>query len=66
MSASYRLEPHEQRRKLALVILEHGDRLTRKSGSFLGQIVADASPLSEKQIDWLASLAERAGFELEV
>ncbi len=35
--------------------------VTRKAGSFLGQLVVDAAPLTEKQADWLATLLERAG-----
>lgn len=35
--------------------------ITRKAGSFLGQLVVDATPLTEKQADWLATLLERAG-----
>lgn len=35
--------------------------MTRKAGSFLGQLVVDATPLTEKQADWLATLLERAG-----
>lgn len=35
--------------------------LTRRSGQFLGQLVADdAMPLSEAQAEWLCKLAERA------
>ncbi len=35
--------------------------MTRKAGSFLGQLVVDATPMTEKQADWLATLLDRAG-----
>lgn len=50
-----------ERRALALQVLTVGEKLTRKSGSFLGQCVVDDHPLSDKQIDWFTTLAERAG-----
>ena len=46
---------------LALAILAHGEGLNRRSGQFLGQLVGDPYPLTEKQHAWLAKLAERAG-----
>ena len=54
-------EPFEYHRDAALALLNSGKRLTPKAGSFLGKIVVDASPLSEKQVTWLAQLLERAG-----
>lgn len=36
-------------------------KLTRKSGSFVGQCVADPSPLSEKQLSWMETMLDRAG-----
>jgi len=51
----------EQRRVLALAILNKGERLTRRSGSFLGQLVVDPTPMSEAQSDWFSVLVERAG-----
>jgi hypothetical protein len=59
MSPSY-----EQRRELSLEILRRGVRLTRKSGSFLGQLVADPQPMSEAQQEWFGQLCERAGLEV--
>lgn len=50
----------EKRREMALAILTHSERLTRKSGSFLGQLVVDPSPMTTKQVDWFEQLAERA------
>jgi len=44
---------------LALLNLDH--RFSRKAGQFLGQLVVDASPLSEAQASWLAKLLNRAG-----
>jgi len=55
----------EQRRIFALQILTRGERLTRKSGSFLGQLICDPNPMSPAQEDWFANLAERAGIVLE-
>ena len=47
---------------LALLNAEPAEvRLTRKAGSFLGQCVAQPSPLTQKQAEWLATLLERAG-----
>ena len=41
-------------------------RLTRRSGQFLGQVVADSTmPLSDAQSKWLDQLAERAGLEVQ-
>lgn len=51
----------ERRRELALQILGRGERLTRGSGSFLGQLICDPTPMSEKQAEWFEQLAERAG-----
>lgn len=51
----------EKRRELALEILKRGVRLTRKSGSFLGQLVADPQPMTPAQVEWFEQLAERAG-----
>jgi hypothetical protein len=51
---------HNQR-DAALALLNAGGRLTRKAGSFLGQIAVDPTPLSAAQADWLATLLARAG-----
>lgn len=50
-----------QRREIALAILTRGEGLTRKAGSFCGHCVVDDTPLSDKQLDWFLTLAERAG-----
>ena len=55
-----------RRRSLALRILTSDERLTRKAGSFLGQLCVDPSPLTAKQIEWLETLGERAGLAMEV
>jgi hypothetical protein len=54
-------EPFQTHRDAALALLNLGERLTRKAGSFLGQCVVDPAPLSLAQMDWLATLLERAG-----
>lgn len=51
----------EQRRALALALLNKSEGLNRRSGQFLGQVAVCAEPLSEKQFDWLEGLAKRAG-----
>ena len=48
-------------RTAALALLNNGGRLSRKAGSFLGQLVADPAPLSEAQSNWLATLLDRSG-----
>ena len=55
----------ERRRDLALRILVQGERLTRRSGSFLGQLICDPAPMSDKQAEWFGQLAERAGLTTE-
>lgn len=51
----------ERRSELALAILAKGDRLTRKAGSFLGQLIVDPTPMTTAQKDWFTVLTERAG-----
>lgn len=48
-------------RDAALALLSGGHSLTRRAGSFLGQCVVDATPLSTAQAAWLSTLLERAG-----
>lgn len=55
----------EQRRVAALAILTKSERLTRKAGSFLGQLVADPTPMSPAQMEWFVTLAERGGVPVE-
>ena len=51
-------------RDAALALLNGDGRLTRKAGSFLGQVVADPVPLTKPQFDWIQVLLERAGLPL--
>ena len=53
-------QPFVHHRAAALALLNSGMVLTRKAGSFLGQLVADATPMTAAQRDWLAKLLERA------
>jgi hypothetical protein len=48
-------------RDAALALLTSEARLTRKAGSFLGQLCADPTPLSIAQNEWIATLLDRAG-----
>ena len=52
--------PFTTHRCAALALLNSGVPLTRKAGAFLGQCVADTSPLTPAQADWLTKLLERA------
>lgn len=54
-------KPFPQHRAAALALLNCDSRLTRKAGSFLGQICVDETPLSEAQRGWLEALLDRAG-----
>ena len=57
-------EPYTRHADAAFSILQayraSSTRLTRKAGSFLGELIVDDAPLSEKQSAWLATLLERA------
>lgn len=46
-------------REAALELLSGGHCLSRKAGSFLGQLAVDPSPMSEAQAAWLSKLLER-------
>lgn len=48
-------------RDAALALLTKGERLTRKAGSFLGQLATDDTPMTDKQSEWLGTLLERSG-----
>ncbi len=52
-------------RRAALAVINSDIRLNRRSGAFLGQVIAEPMPLSPKQLDWFEKLAERAGVDLE-
>ena len=53
--------PYANPAAAALALLIKNERLTRRSGSFLGQLIADPAPMSPAQRDWLATLLARAG-----
>ncbi len=55
------MTPFPSQRDAALDLLSKGERLTRKAGSFLGQLAVDPTPMSPAQRDWLATLLSRAG-----
>jgi hypothetical protein len=63
MNAHSRVQPgaFDNQRDAALALLNQGGRLTRKAGSFLGQLAVDSAPMSEAQESWLATLLDRAG-----
>jgi hypothetical protein len=54
-------QPFTSQREAALALLNSGCRLSRKAGQFLGQLVADATPMSELQLSWISKLLNRAG-----
>lgn len=53
--------PFTNHRDAALALLNGGGRLTRKAGSFLGQLCVDPMPMTDAQQDWLETLLDRAG-----
>ena len=53
-------QPFTYHRAAALALLNSGMTMTRKAGSFLGQLVADAAPLTTAQRNWLGKLLDRA------
>jgi hypothetical protein len=53
-------KPFPDHRAAALALLTGDNCLTRKAGSFLGQLAVDPSPLTQAQSDWLAKLLDRA------
>lgn len=54
------MTPFTTQRAAALDLLSKGEQLTRKAGSFLGQLAVDPTPMSPAQRDWLATLLARA------
>ena len=62
IEADYAARPFANPRAAALALLNSGGIFTRKAGSFLGQLVVDPTPLSDKQADWLNTLLARGGF----
>jgi len=53
-------QPFTHHRAAALALLNSGMTMTRKAGSFLGQLAVDATPVTDAQRDWLGKLLERA------
>ncbi|MEO9469212.1 hypothetical protein [Parasphingorhabdus sp.] len=53
-------EPLHTQRDAAIALLTDGGKLTRKAGSFLGQLVAAETPMTERQSNWLNKLLEKA------
>lgn len=51
---------YDNHRAAALALLTGDSRLSRKAGSFLGQLAVDQSPLTPAQASWLALLLKRA------
>jgi hypothetical protein len=49
----------QNHRQAALELLSGCHQLSRKAGSFLGQLAVDPSPMSEAQAAWLSKLLER-------
>lgn len=52
--------PFETQRDAALALLTGGSKLSRKAGSFLGQLTVDPTPMTGPQCEWLATLLDRA------
>jgi hypothetical protein len=53
--------PFPNPRQAALALLNGEQKLSCKTGQFLGQLAVDPSPLSEAQANWLAKLLNKAG-----
>ena len=52
--------PFTTQRAAALALLNSDARLTRKAGSFCGQLAVDPTPMSSAQREWLDTLLDRA------
>ena len=56
---------HQSQQAAAMALLMHCQNgeihLTRKAGSFLGQLEADPTPMTEAQASWLDKLLMNAG-----
>lgn len=52
------------RRGAAIQILTTSEKLTRKAGSFLGQLIVDPTPMTPAQAEWFTKLAARAGVSI--
>ena len=54
-------DPFTSQRAAALALLNSDARLSRKAGSFAGQLCVDPTPMSPAQQSWLKTLLEKAG-----
>lgn len=54
-------EAFDNHRDAALALLNSQARLSRRAGSFLGQLTVDPTPMTPAQESWIAGLLERAG-----
>lgn len=54
------MTPFKTQRDAALALLNSDAKLSRKTGSFAGQLCADDTPMTPRQIEWLAGLLIRA------
>ncbi len=52
---------HPGQRAALLLLTNHAETLNARSAQFLGQMVVNRNPMSEKQADWFAKLLKRAG-----
>ena len=59
------MDDFPSRRTAALAILQRGENLSRRAGSFLGQCAVDPTPLTDRQTEWFLTLAERACVQVE-
>ena len=55
------MSPFATPRAAALALFNGESRLSRKAGSFLGQLAVDPTPMSIAQAAWLATLLDKAG-----
>ena len=55
------MTPFLSPREAALALLNGEARLSRKAGSFCGQLAVDPTPMSPAQRGWLGTLLDRAG-----
>ena len=51
----------DQRSAALSLLNDPNAQLSRKAGSFLGQLVTDPRPMTAKQANWLSTLLERSG-----
>jgi hypothetical protein len=56
---------NQRRTELSLALLIANDRLSRRAGSFLGQLIVDPTPMTEAQERWFLQLVDKAGPRIE-